>query len=84
MAVSAVAIHEALADIAGREHCLREAPALARYAIDGLIPWMVVRPATADEVSRVVALRGVEITKRERTCVDGDARVTSEPELRVR
>ena len=26
VAVSAVAVHEALADIAGREHCLREAP----------------------------------------------------------
>jgi glycolate oxidase FAD binding subunit len=56
VAVSAVAVHEALADIAGREHCLREVPALARYAIDGMIPSLVVRPGTADEVSRVVAL----------------------------
>lgn len=55
-----MAVHEALADIVGREHCLREAAALARYAIDGLIPSMVVRPATADEVSRVVALCAAE------------------------
>jgi len=60
VAVSAGAVHEALADIAGREHCLREAPALARYAIDGMMPSLVVRPATADEVSRVVALCAAE------------------------
>ena len=60
MAVSAVAVHEALADIAGREHCLREASALARYAVDGVIPSLVVRPASADEVSRVVALCAAE------------------------
>jgi glycolate oxidase FAD binding subunit len=56
VAVSAVAVHEALADIAGREHCLCEAPELARHAVDGVIPSLVVRPATADEVSRVVTL----------------------------
>ncbi|HJR03697.1 MAG TPA: FAD-dependent oxidoreductase, partial [Methylomirabilota bacterium] len=60
MAVSAGAVHEALADIAGREHCLRDAPALARCAIDGMIPSLVVRPATGDEVSRVVALCAAE------------------------
>ena len=60
MAVSAGAVHEALADIAGREHCLRDAPALARSAIDGMVPSVVVRPATADEVSRVVALCAAE------------------------
>jgi glycolate oxidase FAD binding subunit len=60
VAVSAGAVHEALADIAGREHCLREASALARYAVDGVIPSLVVRPATADEVSRVVALCAAE------------------------
>jgi glycolate oxidase FAD binding subunit len=55
-----MAVQEALADIVGREHCLREAPALARYAVDGVVPAMVVRPATADEVSRVVALSAAE------------------------
>ena len=55
-----MAVHEALADVVGREHCLREASALARYAVDGVIPAMVVRPATADEVSRVVALCAAE------------------------
>lgn len=60
MAVSAVAVHEALADIAGREHCLRATPELARHAIDGVIPSLVVRPASADEVSRVVSLCAAE------------------------
>jgi glycolate oxidase FAD binding subunit len=60
VAVSAGAVHEALADIAGREHCLREAPALAGYAVDGVIPSLVVRPASVDEVSRVVALCAAE------------------------
>ncbi|MGH7412855.1 MAG: FAD-binding oxidoreductase, partial [Candidatus Rokuibacteriota bacterium] len=60
MAVSALAIHEALADVAGREHTRREAPALARYAVDGLIPSVVVRPGSVEEVSRVVALCAAE------------------------
>ena len=60
MAVSAAAVHEALADVVGREHCLRDAPALARYAIDEVIPSLVVRPAGADEVSRVVTLCAAE------------------------
>jgi glycolate oxidase FAD binding subunit len=60
VAVSAAAVHEALADIAGREHCLRTAPELARHAIDGVTPSLVVRPASADEVSRVVTLCAAE------------------------
>jgi glycolate dehydrogenase FAD-binding subunit len=60
VAVSAVAVHEALADIAGREHCLRDASDLGRHAIDGVSPSLVVRPASADEVSRVVALCAAE------------------------
>ncbi len=60
MAVSAVAVHEALADIAGREHCVRDAAGLARYAVDGLTPSLVVRPGSVDEVSRVVALCAAE------------------------
>jgi glycolate oxidase FAD binding subunit len=60
VAVSALAVHEALADIAGREHCVREASGLARYAVDGVIPSWVVRPGTVDEVGRVVALCAAE------------------------
>jgi glycolate oxidase FAD binding subunit len=60
VAVSGVAVHEALADIAGREHCLREAPALTRHAVDGVVPSVVVRPASPDEMSRVVALCAAE------------------------
>jgi glycolate oxidase FAD binding subunit len=60
VAVSTGAVHEALADIAGREHCLREAPELTRHAIDGVIPSLVVRPASAEEVSRVVTLCAAE------------------------
>jgi len=60
VAVSTVAVHEALADVVGREHCLRDPAALAGYAVDGLIPAVVVRPASADEVSRLVALCATE------------------------
>ena len=56
MAVSTGAVHEALAEIAGREHCLRAGPALDRYAVDGVVPSLVVRPAGAADVSRIVAL----------------------------
>lgn len=60
MAVSAVAVHQALADIAGREHCLGATSELTRFAIDGMIPSLVVRPGSADEVSRVVTLCAAE------------------------
>jgi glycolate oxidase FAD binding subunit len=60
VAVSAVAVHEALADIAGHGHCLRAAPELARHAIDGVIPSLVVRPGSAGEVSRIVAICAAE------------------------
>ncbi len=60
VAVSAVAVHQALADIAGREHCLGATSELTRFAIDGMIPSLVVRPGSADEVSRVVTLCAAE------------------------
>jgi glycolate oxidase FAD binding subunit len=56
MAVSAWALHDALADIAGREHVLRDASALAPYAVDGMVPGVVIRPDRAEQVSRVLAL----------------------------
>ncbi len=60
MAVSAPALHDALADIAGREHVLRDASALAPYAVDGLVPSVVIRPERAEQVSRVLALCAAE------------------------
>lgn len=60
MAVSALAVQEALADIAGREHCRGDRPGLARYAVDGMTPSVVVRPGSVEEVSRVVALCATE------------------------
>ncbi|MEX2224418.1 MAG: FAD-binding oxidoreductase [Candidatus Rokuibacteriota bacterium] len=55
MAVSALAIHEALADVVGHEQCLVAAPDLAAHAVDGMVPAAVVRPGSIEEVSRVVA-----------------------------
>ncbi len=60
MAVSVRAIHEALADIVGREHGVREGAALGPYAVDGVVPSAVVRPGSPDEVSRIVALCAAE------------------------
>jgi glycolate oxidase FAD binding subunit len=60
VAVSAPALHDALADIAGAPHVLRAPDALASYAVDGVIPAAVVRSGSADEVSRVLALATVE------------------------
>ena len=56
MAVSAPALHDALADIAGREHVLSEPAALAAHAVDAMRPAAVVRPANAEEVGRTLAL----------------------------
>ena len=60
MAVSAPALHDALLDIAGAAHVLRDPGALAPYAVDGMVPSAVVRPGAADEVSRVLALATAE------------------------
>jgi glycolate oxidase FAD binding subunit len=60
MAVSAWALHDALADIAGREHVLRDAATLAPYAVDGMVPGVVIRPDRAEQVSRVLALCAAE------------------------
>ena len=56
MAVSTPALHDALADLVGPAHVLRDPVARTRYAVDGLVPGVVVRPADAEEVSRVLAL----------------------------
>jgi glycolate oxidase FAD binding subunit len=60
VAVGAPALHEALGDIAGREHLLRDPAALADHAVDGLTPAAVIRPGSADEVSRVLGLCAAE------------------------
>lgn len=60
MAVSTPALHDALADLVGRPHVLRDPVALTRYAVDGLVPGLVVRPGAAEEVSRVLALCSAE------------------------
>jgi len=60
VAVSAPALHDALLDIAGPAHVLRDPGALAFFAVDGLIPTAVVRAGSADEVSRVLALATAE------------------------
>jgi glycolate oxidase FAD binding subunit len=60
VAVSAPAVHGALADIVGREHCLREPAVLDRAAVDGLTPSAVVRAGSPEEVSRVLALCAAE------------------------
>ena len=56
MAVSTPALHDALAELVGADHVLRDPVARARYAVDGLVPGVVVRPGGAEEVSRVLAL----------------------------
>jgi glycolate oxidase FAD binding subunit len=60
MAVSAPALHDALTDIVGRAHVLRDASALAAYAVDDLAPSAVVRPDSAEQVCRVLALCAAE------------------------
>ena len=60
MAVSTPALHEALADLVGREHLLRDPAGLARYAVDGLVPGVVARPGSAEEVGRLLALCAAE------------------------
>jgi glycolate oxidase FAD binding subunit len=56
VAVSTPALHDALAELVGPAHVLRDPVARARHAVDGLVPGAVVRPGGAEEVSRVLAL----------------------------
>lgn len=60
MAVSAPGLHDALLDISGAAHVLRDPGALESYAVDGMVPSAVVRPGSAEEVSRVLALATAE------------------------
>ena len=56
MAVTAPALQEALADITGRDHLLRDPVPLAAHAVDGVTPAAVIRPGSGEEVGRVLAL----------------------------
>jgi glycolate oxidase FAD binding subunit len=56
MTVSAPALHDALAEIAGREHVVRDPATLERHAVDGVVPAALARPGSAEQVSRVLAL----------------------------
>jgi glycolate oxidase FAD binding subunit len=56
VAVSTPALHDAVADLVGREHLLRDPAGLARYAVDGLVPGVVARPGSGEEVGRLLAL----------------------------
>ncbi len=60
MAVSTPALHDALADLVGREHLLRDPAGLVRYAVDGLVPGVVARPGSGEEVGRLLALCAAE------------------------
>ncbi len=60
MAVRAPVLHEALADIVGREHVVGDGAALDAAAIDGVVPRVIVRAGAEDEVSRVLALATAE------------------------
>lgn len=60
MAVSAAALAGALAEIVGAEHVADEAAVLARFAVDGRVPGLAVRPAGPEEAARVLALAAAE------------------------
>ena len=56
MSVAARSIGEAFVAIAGRDRVRDDADALAAAAIDGLEPRWIVRPASIEQLSRVLAL----------------------------
>ena len=56
MPVAARSFGDAFAIIAGRDGVRDDAGALAEAAIDGLVPRWIVRPASLDQLSRVLAL----------------------------
>ncbi len=60
MAVSAPALHDALARIVGREHVASDSATLARQAVDGVTPRWVARPASVSNVSELMALAHAE------------------------
>jgi glycolate oxidase FAD binding subunit len=49
-----------LASIVGASHVAEDAPSLADYAIDSVVPKFIVRPANVSETAEVVKLAGAE------------------------
>jgi glycolate oxidase FAD binding subunit len=60
MAVSGLAVAAAFAEVVGREYLTSDGAALERHAVDGVVPRWVARPASADEVSRVIVIAHAE------------------------
>jgi len=60
MAVSSPALHDALSEIAGREHVSTDRAALAAAAVDGAAPRWLVRAGGVEEVSRLLAFASAE------------------------
>ena len=60
MAVSEVALRDALAEVVGGQHLLADPGTLARAAVDGRAPRFVARPAAEGEVSRLLAVATAE------------------------
>jgi glycolate oxidase FAD binding subunit len=60
VAVSSPALHEALAEIVGREHVLADPSRLAAVAVDGVTPRWIARAGSAEDVSRLLALATAE------------------------
>lgn len=56
MAVSSLALTDALAEVVGRDHVLGDDSGLSIHAVDEVSPRWVVWPASVDEVSRLLAL----------------------------
>ena len=56
MSVAGRSVGEAFVAIAGRDGVRDDVPARAAAAVDGLVPRWVVRPASLEQVSQVVAL----------------------------
>lgn len=60
LGVSSLALGEALAGIVGSDHVRRDGAARAVHAVAGVVPRVIVRPATTEEVGRVVAMAAAE------------------------
>jgi glycolate oxidase FAD binding subunit len=60
VAVSTPALADVLAGIVGPAHLLADPAALEAHAVDGAVPAFVARPATDDEVSRLVMVAHAE------------------------
>lgn len=60
MTVSTAGLTDALVGIVGAEHLLTDPPILERYAVDGVRPRWVARPASLEELSQLLGLASAE------------------------